>query len=39
VRPWVRDSLAYVDRVVCMNRVIDYTSLVMHGRILMYWKI
>ena len=38
MRTWVRDSLAYMDEVVCMNRVIDYSSLVMHGRIPMYWK-
>ena len=34
--PWVRDSLAYGDRDVCVRRVVDYSSLVMHGRIPLY---
>jgi len=34
--PWVRDSLAYGDRDVCVSRVVDYSSLVMRGRIPLY---
>ena len=37
--PWVRDSLAYGGRVVCLSRVVDYSSLVMHGRIPPPWEI
>ena len=37
--PWVQDSLAYGDRDVCVSRVVDYSSLVMRGRIPPYWEI
>ena len=39
--PWVRDSLAYRDRgvCVCVSRLVDYSSLVIHGRIPLYWEI
>jgi len=35
----VRDSLAYGDRDVCMSSVVDYSSLVMHRMIRLYWEI
>jgi len=35
----VRDSLAYGDRDVCVSRVVDYSSLVVRGRIPLYWEI
>ena len=37
--PWVRDSLAYGGRVVCLSRVVDYSGLVMHGRNPLYNKL
>jgi len=37
--PWVRDCLAYGDRDVCVGRVVDYSSLVVRGRIPLYWEI
>ena len=37
--PWVRDSLAYGDRDVCVSRVVDYSSLVVRRRIPLYWEI
>jgi len=37
--PWVRDSLALGDRDLCVSRVVDYSSLVVRGRIPLYWGI
>ena len=35
----MRDCLAYGDRDVCVGRVVDYSSLVVRGRIPLYWEI
>jgi len=32
-------SLAYGDRDLCVSRVVDCSSLVMHGKIPLYWEI
>ena len=36
--PWMRDSIAYGDRDVCVSMVVDYSSLVVCGRIPHYWE-